>query len=207
VNLKRVVQLAVPGAMLMGGAWFASGVVALVLPGGQGLGEVGEARFYIIEGLHGVGEMGLLAALIGIHFYQRSDSGRMGSVGFWAAFAGTAFLAFATVVGITVVALSGDVNLLFGLLFAAGLLGWLIGFPLLGVATLRARTMNWWASGLLIAFFPLVITLFLVLDAYGVGGVVIGLVWLALAFELSMQAQAASGVDLGESSTPAAFGK
>jgi hypothetical protein len=188
--LESLRQWAVPGALLMAGAWFASGIVAWVVPGGAGPGEPGETRFYIIEGLHGLGEIGLLAALAGLYFNERSTSGRLGSVGFWSAFVGTVLLVVATIVGITVIAIVGDVNLLFGILFAGGLLGWLVGFPLLGIATLRAKSLPGWVGWLLIGFFPILFVLFLVLEAYGIGGVIVGLIWALTAYALSAHGNA-----------------
>jgi heme O synthase-like polyprenyltransferase len=68
------------------------------------------------------------------------------------------------------------------------MLGWLIGLPLFGIATVRAHVLPDWCGWLLIAFMPLVLVLFFALGTtpygYSVGGVVVGLLWLALALGL-----------------------
>jgi hypothetical protein len=181
-NLQR---WAVPGALLMGAAWFASGIVAFVVPGGVGPGVPGELRFFLIEGLHAVGELGMLAALVGLHVPQAPRYGWLGRVGFRVAFAGTAAILLVTLFA----AAGGEGNLLTGILFAIGMLGWLVGFPLLGIATLRASVLPSWISWLLIAFVPLLILRVILVfafafQAYGVLGVAVGLLWLLLAYGL-----------------------
>jgi hypothetical protein len=187
-------RLAVSGALIMAIAWFASGVVAFTVPGGQGPGDPGELRFYLIEGLHGLGEIGLLGALIGIHRRQASAYGRLGTFGFRAAFIGTAGLVVATALWLLFVAVGSETwyvdeglapgNLLTFAAFVIGMLGWLVGFPTLGIATLRAGRLPAWVGWLLIAFVPVVVVLGLVLLAYVVSGIVVGVLWALIAYGL-----------------------
>jgi hypothetical protein len=111
-------------------------------------------------------------------------------VGFVAAFAGTALLfvltAFAPVQMFLAYAL--DVidprtgGVLVTLMFTTGLfLGWLVGYTLLGVATFRAKALPRWCGVLLVAQLPLVVFL---MAYFGAGGLALGLVWLALGYEL-----------------------
>jgi hypothetical protein len=190
--LETLRQWAVPGALLMAGAWFASGIVAWVVPGGVGPGEPGETRFYLIEGLHAIGEVGVLAAIAGLYLYQASRITRWGTLGFRAAFVGTAIIFVSTVLWLAFAAAGGEGNLLTGLIFVTGMLGWLVGFPLFGVATLLTNVFPAWVGWLLIAFFPLVFVLFLVFNAYGVGGVIVGLIWSLLAYALWVHRSAPS---------------
>ncbi len=68
------------------------------------------------------------------------------------------------------------------LLFTSGLLlGWLVGYTLLGVATIRARVLTRWCGVLVAAQLPLVIFL---MAFYGAGGLALGLIWVALGYAL-----------------------
>jgi len=100
-------------------------------------------------------------------------------VGFFLAFVGTALLCAITVIAFITKDALGEAVL--GTIFISGVLGWLVGFPLLGIATLRARVLPRWCGVLLIAYFPLFGFL---LSSYGWGGVALGLLWLALGFVL-----------------------
>jgi hypothetical protein len=175
-------RLGFAGAMLAAAAWFASGVVAFAMLGATGglrdLEEpVGETtEWLLIEALHAAAELGMLIALIALAAPQSARYGRGGRIGFVAAFAGTAVVLLSTVLALAL----REGNVFVGLLFGLGLLGWVIGFPLLGTATVRTRLFPGWVGWLLMAFPPLLVVLFLVLDVYGIGGVVVGALWLAL---------------------------
>jgi hypothetical protein len=194
VTVQGAERWAVRGAALMAATWFASGVVALSVPGGDGPGMPGELRFYLIESLHGAGEIGMLAALLGIHRLQSSVYGRLGVFGFRAAFVGTAALALATAMWLAFVAVGSESwyveegmapgNFLTFLAFALGMVGWLVGIPLLGIATVRAEILPRWFGWLLITFVPMIVALGLVLLAYATTGILVGLLWLLLAHGL-----------------------
>jgi hypothetical protein len=179
VSLELLDRWSVPGAMLMAASWFAAGVIAFALAGG-GYGGVPSLNWYLIEIAHAAGWVGALPALAGVHLRQASRIGRLGRVGFWAAFVGTAVLLAAYVPGI----LYPMGSVVAGILFLAGVLGQGPGFVLLGIGVLRARVLPAWCGWLLIAFPPFVGTFHLVTEAPGVGGVAVGLLWLLLAHGL-----------------------
>lgn len=166
--------------ILAGVAWAVSGIIhfAMVYPQ-AGTGPTGSLSDYLIESAHAVAEAGMLGAPLGLRARQAPAYGRLGMVGFVLALLGTALLC-----GITVVAIiSGDAlgETVLGTIFISGVLGWLVGFPLLGIATVRARVLPRWVGVLLIAYFPLFGFL---LSSYGWGGIALGLLWLALGYAL-----------------------
>ena len=158
--------------MVAGVAWIASFVIGL-LSEDQGSETFGLPSFYLIEGLTGLALAGMLVGLLGLHARQDANYGVFGTVGFLAALVGTA-LVLANVLLIRV----AERNLL-DLLLLLGLLGMLIGFLLLGIATLRARVLPPWAGVVLILVLPVAA----LLGNYG-GGLVFGIVWLALGYIL-----------------------
>jgi hypothetical protein len=166
--------------ILAGVAWAVSGVVhfAMVYPQ-AGTGPTGSISDYLIEGAHAVAEAGMLGALLGLRARQAPRYGWLGVVGFFLAFVGTALLCTITVIAIITKDALGEAVL--GTIFISGVLGWLVGFPLLGIATLRTRVLPRWVGVLLIAYFPLFGFL---LSSYGWGGVALGLLWLALGYVL-----------------------
>ncbi len=96
------------------------------------------------------------------------------------AFAGTSLVLVATLL----VLVSGDRlgGTVLSAIFGSGLLlGWLVGFTLLGVATFRAKILPRWYGLLMIAQFPLALG---AANSYDVGGTLFGLFWLVLAYVL-----------------------
>ncbi|MBA3888550.1 MAG: hypothetical protein H0X67_22905 [Acidobacteria bacterium] len=176
-------------AMLAGVAWAASGIFhfALVYPE-AGTGPTGSVSDYLIESTHAVAEAGMLGALLGLRARQVSAYGWLGAVGFALAFLGSALLCAITVTGIA----SGDAlgEAVLSSIFVSGILGWFVGFPLLGIATLRARVLPRWCGVLLLAYFPLFVFL---LGSYGWGGIALGLLWAALGYALLSQGSATDG--------------
>jgi hypothetical protein len=166
--------------ILAGVAWVVSGIVhfAMVYPE-AGTGPTGSISDYLIEGAHAVAEAGMLGALIGLRARQGPWYGWLGAVGFALAFVGTALLCAITVIGIVFGEALGEAVL--SAIFISGVLGWLVGFPLLGIATVRARVLPRWCGVLLIAYFPLFGFL---LSSYGWGGIALGLLWMALGYVL-----------------------
>ncbi len=173
--------------MLAGVAWIASFVVGLASEG-QGSEIFGISSFYLIEGLTGLALASTLVGLLGLHARQAASYGVLGTVGFLAALAGT-ILVLANVLLIRV----AERNLL-DLLLLLGLVGMLLGFVLLGIATLRARVLPQWTGVALILVLPVAA----LLGDYG-GGLVLGIVWLALGYVL-LSARTLGSRSLGEPS-------
>ncbi len=178
-----IIRLGGIAAVVAGAAWAVSGVVHFTLVYPQaGTGPTGSVSDYLIEGAHAVAEAGMLGALLGLRARQVSAYGWLGAAGFALAFLGTALLSAITVTAI----ISGDAlgEAVLGSIFISGVLGWFVGFPLLGIATLRARVLPRPCGVLLLAYFPLFVFL---LGFYGWGGIALGLLWLALGYALLAQ--------------------
>ena len=184
---SNLVRWGALGALLAGLAWIASFVVGLA-SGGQGSETFGLPSSYLIEGLTGLALAGTLMGLLGLHARQSTSYGFLGTVGFLAALIGTA-LVLANVLLIRM----AERNLL-DLLLLVGLVGMLLGFVLLGIATLRARVLPQWAGVALI----LVLPISALLGDSG-GGLVLGVVWLALGYVL-LAARTFGSRSLGEPS-------
>ena len=169
------------GALLAGIAWLASGLFSLVT--GQGAAEfqspyaeLGTFSYYLLEILFSIALAGMLAGLVGFHARQAPNYGRLGTAGFFAAFVGVFFMLASTVASL----LAGSEVL--DWLFILGFVGTLVGFVLLGTATLRARVLPRW-RGILLLVAVLGIPVYFALGSYG-GAILYGLVWLALGYGL-----------------------
>ena len=159
-------------------AWIVSGLISLVIPG-QGTETLGTFTYYLLEILFSLASLGMLAAIVGFHARQAPNYGRLGTAGFLAAFVGVFFLLASTVATI----LAGREVL--DWLFILGFVGSLVGFVLLGVATLRARVFPRWCGVLLIVA-VLGIPVYFALGNYG-GAILYGLVWLGLGYGLWLE--------------------
>jgi hypothetical protein len=184
---SNLVRWGALGALLAGVAWVASFVVGLASEG-QGSETFGLPSFYLIDGLTGLALAGMLVGLLGLHARQAASYGVLGTVGFLVALVGT-ILVLANVLLIR----AAERNLL-DLLLLLGLVGMLLGFVLLGIATLRAGVMPQWTGVVLI----LVLPISALLGDYG-GGLVLGIVWLALGYVL-LSARTLGSRSLGEPS-------
>ena len=170
------------GALLAAIAWTVSGIVAFVLvePPASNMGPQGSLSWYLIESSDAIAEVGMMGAVVGLHARQTPSYGRLGIVGSTVAFVGAGLAALSTVLWL----LSGYGDGIVGLLFSLGGLGALVGFPILGVATLRAGVLPRWCGLLLVGwlvYFPLI---FFLLDFYGEARILFGLVFLALGYVL-----------------------
>jgi hypothetical protein len=170
------------GALLAGIAWLASGIFSLVT--GQGAAELQSPHaelstfsYFLLEILWCIALAGMLVALVGFHARQAPNYGRLGTAGFFAAFIGLFFMLVSTVASL--LAESGDV---LDWLFVLGFVGTLVGFVLLGTASLRARVLARWC-GIMFLVAVLGIPVFFTLGSYG-GAILNGLVWLALGYGL-----------------------
>lgn len=148
------------------------------------MGPAGSLSWYLIEATDAIAEVGMLAALVGLHVRQAPSYGRLGMASFVLAFVGTAFLLLSTVIWLLT---TGAEGVFLDILFSSGGLAVLVGFPLLGVATYRAGVLPRWCGLLLIAwivYFPLI---FVLVDFYGEARALFGLVFLALGYALWSQ--------------------
>jgi hypothetical protein len=168
------------GAVIAGVAWAVSDIYALLLPG-EGEGPIGSTSSYLIESADALAEVGMLAALVGLHVVQARSLGRFGLAGFAVAFVGTALVLVSTLWAIVLLDRFGET--VPGVLFGLGLLGLLVGFVLFGIATFRARVLPRW-SGVLLVAYPL-----LLIAGFPVEGplILVGLLWLALGYALWTQ--------------------
>jgi hypothetical protein len=164
------------GALLAGIAWIALGLIPLVILGQVALyfGGVATVEDYLLEILFSIALAGMLAGIVGFHARQAPNYGRLGTAGFFAAFVGVFFMLASTVATI----LAGSEVL--DWLFVLGFVGTLVGFVLLGTATLRARVLPRWC-GILLLLAVLGIPVYFALGSYG-GAILNGLVWLALGY-------------------------
>lgn len=133
MSSSDLIRWAALGAVLAGVAWVVSGLISVVIPG-QGTEEVGSSSYYLLETIFCIATVGMLGGLAGLHALRATSYGRLGTVGFYAAFVGTALMLISTAATI----LAGREVL--DWLFVLGFLGTL-GLVLLGVATLRARVL------------------------------------------------------------------
>src|SRR5215204_291856 len=176
---SRLVQWGAMGGVIASLAWAVSGVLAFVFPGVIAFGPEYSLSDRIGEAFHAIAEGGMLLWLVGSHVWQAPSYGRLGTVGFVAAFVGTTILFLDT--WLYVIAAEATPMSVYQIGFVVGLLAWLVGFTLLGIATLRAKVLPRWCGLLLIVFFPLILFL---TNFFGVGGVLLGLLWLALGYAL-----------------------
>jgi hypothetical protein len=187
MNSPKLIRWGMRGALLAGIGWMASGFFFYVFPG-EGDGPEGSPSWYLMESADAIAEVGMLAALVGLHVRQRPYYGRLGMAGFALAFVGTAFVLLSTVIWMLI---AGEDNFFVGLFFTLGLfVGWPVGFTLLGVTTFRAKVFPRWCGVLLIAFFPVLFAIFSVYDTAVIWN---GLVWLALGYALWSERGASVG--------------
>ncbi len=180
MSSSKLIRWGLFGALLAAIAWTVSGIVAFVF-GVAPFGPEGSLSWYLIESSDAIAEVGMLVALVGLHVRQAPDYGRLGTAGFVVAFVGTASIFLATVIYILVV--DGSLAILDILEYVA-FLGLLAGFPLLGVATFRARVLPRWCGILLVAFPAVFILLFFLVDYSGAARALFGPYWLALGYAL-----------------------
>lgn len=174
----NLVRLGAHGALLAGAAWMISSIMTATMPNGRSPELYGFVS--LTEALYLVALAGTVGGVLGLHARQRPSYGRLGTAGFFGAFTGTSLL----LVGLTISFMSGSLS---GPTFLDPMLGvclWvsLLGFLLIGMATLRLRVLPQWCGALLIVSLPIAIAL----GDFG-GGAVLGLLWLAVGYALLSQ--------------------
>lgn len=173
-----LVRLGAHGALLAGAAWMILGVLTTTMPNGRSPELYGYVS--LADALYLVALVGTVGGVIGLHARQRPSYGRLGTAGFFGAFAGTLLL----LVGLTISFLSGNLSggALLDPMLGASLWLSLLGFLLMGIATLRLRVLPQWCGALLIVSLPIAIAS----GDFG-GGAVLGLLWLAIGYALLSQ--------------------
>ena len=169
-------------ALVSGVLWIAGGLLHLAYPQDPP-GALGYFLNYLGTAIFSGAYLAMLVGLVGLHARQVESYGRLGTVGFYLAFAGAA-LAFVGQATSGIFPNNGALGWLFsdpGFGFLVGLLLVSLGLVLMGVATLRARVLPRWCGVGLIA-----LVVFSALGAFG-GFVVVGLIWLALGYTLWSQ--------------------
>jgi hypothetical protein len=174
----NLVRLGAMGAILAGVAWIASSLLTAAIASGRSPEVLGLAS--LNDGLYVVAMAGTMGGIVSLHARQAPSYGRLGTAGFLATFTGTALL----LLGLVLSFATGSVfeRTLLDYMLGLGLWAALLGFMALGAATLRLGVLPPWCGVMLIICLPLAI----VLGDYG-GGTVLGLLWLALAYELLSQ--------------------
>jgi hypothetical protein len=148
-------------AMLAGVAFILDILFVLTIPEADWTNAV-----YIVAALL------MVVGLLGLHALQKDDYGRIGRGGFWTVVVGS----FAQVLGLMVFLLGSEA--LIWLVFPVGFVAVPVGLILYGAATLQARVLpRWYGLGLIIVP-PVTVVL------GGYGGVLFGLMWLALGYVL-----------------------
>ena len=190
MSSSNLVRWGALGALLAAIAWVVSGIIAffLVQPPATNMGPTGSLSWYLIEASDAIAEVGMMGAVVGLHARQTPNYGRLGTAGSIVALVGAALAALSTVLWL----LTGYGDGIVGLLFSLGGLGALVGFPILGVATLRAGVLPRWCGLLLVGwlvYFPLI---FFLLDFYGEARALWGIVFLARGYVLWTQRAASA---------------
>jgi hypothetical protein len=174
------VRLGSLGALLAAAGWTVSGIVALIF-GVAPFGPVGSLSWYLIESSDAIAEMGMMVLLVGLHVRETPSYGRLGTAGFVLAFVGTVSIFLASV--IYILAVNGSWAI-FDILEYAALFGLFTGFPLLGIATFRAKVLPRWCGLLLFAFPAVFLVMFSLVDYSGAARALFGPYWLALGYAL-----------------------
>jgi hypothetical protein len=178
VSSLNLVRLGALGALMAGVAWTVLGLVDMATLGGRGSEALNSA--FLEATLYLAALASTLGGIVGLHARQTPHYGRLGTAGFLATFAGTAILLVGLILFFLVGGLVGTAYL--DPVLGAGLWCVLVGFLLLGAATLRLEALPRWCGVALIVDLPLAITL----GDYG-GGIVLGLLWLGVGYTLLFQ--------------------
>jgi hypothetical protein len=182
---STAVRWGVVGALLAAAALTFAGVVALLSPYPEG-----STAWLLVASSEAIAGAAVLVALVALHVLQGSRSGWLGRAGTWIAGAGSALMTVTTVMWL----LPLTDGLLLDVLFYGAVLGWLVGFPLVGAGAVRAQVLPRWCAVLLGAYSPLFAAVFLLIDGFGGVRAILALPWLAVAYALwSLALDAAEG--------------
>lgn len=174
-------RVAAVGALVGALGWTASSIVAVYYGVEPPYGTVGSLPWRLIESFDAVAEVGMVVALVGLHLRQADTYGLAGRTGFVLTAGGAASLAVSTVLWL---ADPTGQSAIVDVFFVAGVLGTLVGYPILGYGTYRAEQFPRWLGAVLASY-----TGFFVLGLYltnftGGARVFLGLPWLGVAYAL-----------------------
>jgi hypothetical protein len=178
ISSLNLVRLGAFGAIVAGAAWIASSLLTAAIASGRSPEVTGFAS--LDKMLYLVALAGTMGGIVGLHSRQAPSYGRLGTAGFLATFTGTALLLLGLFLSFTIGSVLGPT--LLDPMLGLGLWDALMGFIVLGAATLKLGVLPRWCGVLLIICLPLAIAL----GDYG-GGAVLGLLWLAVAYALLAQ--------------------
>jgi hypothetical protein len=142
VSTLNLVRLGALGALMAGVAWTVLGLVDMATLGGRGSDVLNSAFLEATPYLAAL--MSTLGGIVGLHARQTPNYGRLGTAGFLATFTGTAILLVSLVLTFLVGGLFGATFL--DPILGAGLWCVLVGFVLLGAATLRLEALPRWCG-------------------------------------------------------------
>jgi hypothetical protein len=174
MSRPRIVTWGVRGAAVAVVCSLMAGLTAAILPG-RNMGPEGSLSWFLIESFDAVAEVGLVLALLGVHARQRHRADRLGTAGAIITVGGTVLLIVSTVMWL----LPMTDGVLLDILFNGALIFWLVGFPLLGIATWRAGVLPRWAAGVILGFIPFFVAIFFLVDYWGEVRAALALPWLA----------------------------
>jgi hypothetical protein len=142
VSTLNLVRLGALGALMAGVAWTVLGLVDMATLGGRGSDVLNSA--FLEATLYLAALMSTLGGIVGLHARQTPNYGRLGTAGYLATFTGTAILLVSLVLTFLVGGLFGATFL--DPVLGAGLWCVLVGFVLLGAATLRLEALPRWCG-------------------------------------------------------------
>jgi hypothetical protein len=128
---------------------------------------------YILEVVFIIALVATIFALMGLHSFLKGRYGKAGTIGFWLVLAGTVLMCLSAIATL----IAGRNSL--GIVFLGGLLLALIGYLVLGITILRAKSLPLPGGLALIFGFPLSVFL----NTLG-GGIIFGLAWLIVGYLL-----------------------
>lgn len=131
---------------------------------------------YVLEAVFIVALVATVFALIGYHSFAQNRYGKAGTAGLWLTVLGTGLITISALATL----FAGQNSL--GPAFLGGVLLALIGYVVLGIASLRAKVLPLWNGLAFIFGFPLSIFL----SAFG-GAILFGLAWLTIGYYLMSQ--------------------
>jgi hypothetical protein len=175
VSPSNLVRWGAAGFVLSGVVWLVAGFIAAFLMRSPVTGIV---YYYVALGI--VARLLLGLGIVGLYILQKERYGSLGRAGFY-----TILVALAAQILGALASLAG-IQALAWLISPVGLLVLIVGFVLLGVASLQARVLPRWYSILLIIFVPVSA----VLGFVRLGELLLGVLLLVLGFVLWQQGEA-----------------